>query len=471
MTLAQLIARMRENVAARLAERNTHTAELAQQRDAEVQDEARITELRGLVDAIDAEIDVQNARIAEYEAELARDDAADRLSRQFLPGAKAPSYDEVGRVQREERTYSPGSARQGVSFFRDALNSQHGDLQARQRIERHATEVVVEREQVERATSTSSFAGLVIPQYLVDQAALVARAGRPFANSLTRLPLPADGMSLVIPRGTTGAATAIQATENANVQSTDEVWQNLNVPVVTIAGQQDVSRQSLERGTDVDTLVYLDLAAAYAVSLDQQVLSGSGAGGQMLGVLNTAGVNQATAFTAAATIATFYAKVAGQLNAVQTTRFLAPDLIAMHPRRWNWLLAQLDSSNRPLVLPNMNGPFNAAGIAGAPEDTPSSSPVGWMTGVPIITDASIPTTVGTGPEDQVIVTRKEDLLLWEDGDGAPRQLRFEQTLGNQLTVKLVVYGYAAFTAGRYPTAVGVIGGNAGAGFGLVAPTF
>jgi hypothetical protein len=45
-------------------------------------------------------------------------------------------------------------------------------------------------------------------------------------------------------------------------------------------------------------------------------------------------------------------------------------------------------------------------------------------------------------------------------------------LGNQLTVKLVAYGYIAFTAGRYPTAVGVVGGNAGtAGFGLAAPQF
>ena len=37
-------------------------------------------------------------------------------------------------------------------------------------------------------------------------------------------------------------------------------------------------------------------------------------------------------------------------------------------------------------------------------------------------------------------------LLWEESQ-APRQLRFEQTLGNQLTVKVVAYGYAAFTAG------------------------
>ena len=50
-------------------------------------------------------------------------------------------------------------------------------------------------------------------------------------------------------------------------------------------------------------------------------------------------------------------------------------------------------------------------------------------------------------------------------DCLPKELRFEQTLGNQLTVKLVSYGYAAFTAGRFPTAVGIIGGNSAAGFG------
>jgi two-component sensor histidine kinase len=89
----------------------------------------------------------------------------------------------------------------------------------------------------------------------------------------------------------------------------------------------------------------------------------------------------------------------------------------------------------------------------------------------VITDANLPTSVGTGPEDVVIVARRADLLLWEDGDGTPTELRFEQTLGTQLTVELVAYGYAAFTAGRYPTAVGTIGGNATIGNGLVAPTF
>ena len=52
-----------------------------------------------------------------------------------------------------------------------------------------------------------------------------------------------------------------------------------------------------------------------------------------------------------------------------------------------------------------------------------------------------------------LVVRDYDLLLWEDGDGMPRQLKFEETLAGNLTVKLVAFGYSAFTAGRYPKAV------------------
>jgi hypothetical protein len=73
----------------------------------------------------------------------------------------------------------------------------------------------------------------------------------------------------------------------------------------------------------------------------------------------------------------------------------------------------------------------------------------------------------------VLVLNAPDILLFEEGDGMPNQLRFEQTLGAQLTTKIVCYGYVAATAGRYPKAVGVVGGvdTGGATFGLVAPTF
>jgi len=107
----------------------------------------------------------------------------------------------------------------------------------------------------------------------------------------------------------------------------------------------------------------------------------------------------------------------------------------------------------------------------ADNDADPARIVGVFHGLPVIIDANVPGSVGSGPEDLVFLMDASQAYLWEANGGAPNQMRFEQTLGNQLTVKLVLYGYAAFTAGRYPSAFGIAGGNSGAGFGQIAPTF
>ena len=392
-------------------------------------------------------------------------------------------------VRREERTYSKHKNVAGeTSFFADAFNAQLGDFTARQRLERHLNEVRVENEFVSqretRAVATSGFAGLVVPQYLVDAAALALRNGRPTANICRKLQLPPQGMSLIIPRGTTAATAASQATENSAASNTDEVWTNLTVSVVTIAGQQQVSRQSLERGTPgLDELIYLDLAGAYHAQLDTQVLNGSGSSGQMLGIIQTGSIGAATAFGAAPTAANFSLKVAGQVaNVSGAGAQVSPGYIIMAPRRWGWLNGLVDTSNRPIVVPNAQGPYNAVilnatgassdGGEGSQVSTTLARVVGTLQGLPVIVDPNMPTNVGTNTEDIVVVGDFNQALLWEEGDGMPRMLRFEQTLGNQLTTALVVYGYAAFSAGRYPTAFGKVGGlDSTATFGLVAPSF
>lgn len=470
--LDEMIAALRAEIATSGTERATESdkieavraACLGEKRDPSDDEASQVRAAEARKHEIDTHLGELRARLDDLVAEKESDEAAAKFVRE--QGLTA------GVHVREQRTYRAGGE---FSFFRDAFNATNGGFggDARERIEQHIREARVDGQMSERAQTTGGANGLVIPQYLIDQYALVARSGRPTANVVTKLELPGEGMSIIIPRGTTGASVASQSTENTAASSTDEVWATLTVPVVTIAGQQDVSTQLLQRGgAQIDQIIFADLAAAYAVELDRQVLVGSGSSNQMLGILSTSGINQATAFTAAVTTSTFYTKVAGQINAVETTRYMAPDVIVMHPRRWNWLMSQLDSNGRPLVVPNAQGPFNALGATDGPVNAASVRPAGWIQGIDVITDASVPTAVGTGPEDQVLVMRKEDLLLWEENSGAPSQIRFDQTLGGQLTTKLVAYGYAAFTAGRYPTAVGVVGGNAGtAGYGLIAPTF
>lgn len=434
---------------------------------------ATVTKLAGEVEALRGEIKSDSEYVARSE--------------QTREAAPRPKYDEVTRVTSEPRTYSRAQSESGDrSFFSDVYRAeQRSDYSARERLVRHQKECEVEGELSKRALATGGAAGLVVPQYLIDLAAPILRAGRPFLNVCNHNQIPEQGMSFVIPRGTTGASAALQATENSAVSITDEVWANLTVPVVTIAGQAQVSRQLLDRGAPgTDAIIYMDLARAYHAQLDLQALTANNSPAGFYGVQNTAGIGAATAFGAAPTITNFNLKVAGQINSVAAAGAgVQARVIVMHPRRWSWLLGQVDSTGRPVVFANNVSNFNAAGIitnpgaisadTGGMNNPLQSAFVGiHSSGLPVLTDLNVPAAVGTNSEDLVFVVDNTELFLWEDGDGNPKELRFEQTLGNQLTTTLVVAGYAAFSAGRYPLAVGKVGGlDTVATQGLVAPSF
>lgn len=420
------------------------------------------TEERDLSDAEQKNVDEAFGKVKEL------DERIEYLSDIELRNAKAAELaskvDEANKVEtttkvkvnNEPLTYTRDSK---SSFLVDAFRAQFfSDYNAQSRIARHMQEMEVEQ----RDVGTSAFAGLVVPQYLTDMVAELARAGRPIANSVRSLGLPRDGMTVNISRITTGSAVAVQASENDAVQETNIDDTLLTVNVNTYAGQQDVSRQALERGTGIDEVVFADLAADYAAKLDTAIISGDGTGGTHLGILSTTGIQTVGANTA--TIAALYPKIADAVQKVNSNRYLPATVVYMHPRRWGWFTAQLDSGDRPLVLPNAHSPQNAVGVGQA---AAYGQVVGSLLGLPVITDANLPTNLGASTnEDRIIVARASDLVLWEQGNGAPAQLRFEQTLGGSLTVKLVVYGYSAFTAGRQPNSVAVVQGTA-----LVTPTF
>jgi HK97 family phage major capsid protein len=489
-----------ERSAKRLRDQRNQAADrLAQLREAQGRGEdvgAQIMAVRAAKDALDRDLDDAMDKLRMYKSEQEADNQILLAQSQSYPTAAAQAreasaagdhhferagqraYDQVIRTgdTSEPRVYDPATSARGVSFFTDAWNYMRGsDGGARDRVERHAREVEHHGEMSQRATSTGSFAGLVVPQYLVEQAALLLRTGRPLASAVQHLQIPAQGMSLVIPRGTTGASAAVQASENAAVSSTDEVWGNLTLPVATVAGQQDVSRQSLERGAGVDQLIYRDLVAAYAAAVEAQVVNGTGASGQVLGIMNTSGIGAASAFGAAAGAANFNLKMAGANGAVYGAGWgLSPEAIVMHPRRWAWLTGLVDTTNRPVVQSSLAVAYNSMAVGGyGPADLADTAVVGLhSSGLPVIASLGIPTNVGTLNEDVVLSVDLDQLLLFEDGDGMPRQLSFEQTTGGSLTTKLVVYGYIAFTAGRYPQAVAKVGGvDTVAGNGLIAPTF
>jgi len=404
---------------------------------------------------------------AHSEAERCEGNLAAARRRADIPEAdRRRRPDPVARgSQRTELAYRPDDRR--TSFFRDAFRLEYlHDSQAGERLARNSAEQFeIVREAYPdaefRDVGTGAFAGLVVPQYLIDLYAPLARAGSPFINAVRKQALPDDGMTLNISRLTTGSATAAQATENTAVQETDMDDTLLTINVRTYAGMQDVSRQLLERGSLGDDLIYADLVSAYFTTLDSAAINADGTSGTHLGVRSTVGIVAVTYTDATPTVAELYPKLADAIQQINSGRFEPATTIVMHPRRWGWLTAAVDSSGRPFVIPNSNGPFNAIAVGEAAE---YGQVVGTMHGLPVITDANIPTNLGTN-EDVILVVRMPDDLLWWEGDGMPRQFRFEQVAPPQ-TIRLAVWGYTGFTAGRYPLANATI-----AGTGLIAPTF
>jgi len=363
----------------------------------------------------------------------------------------------TARVTNEPGVYRPDGEH---SFFRDLVHRSE-DPAAGERLARHQEGTKTEQ----RDAATSAFGALVPPQYLTAQYAENLRAGRPFLNAVTSLALPSEGMSLEVPRGTTATTVLQQTTENTGVSETDFDETTLSVPVRTHSGQQDVSRQGLDRGRGVDQIIMSDLASAYATRVDWEALNGTGASGTMFGVRSTTGISTVTCLTASA-----IAHIRGIIDASQqiaSTRFAAPTLIVAHPRRWGFWAAATDSSGRPLVDVSASGmnTWGAGNLSG-------NGPVGSIAGIPVVLDPNIPTTVSTSTitgatEDVVIVTRREDVLHWsEPGSPEPLRVRYDATGAGNLTVKIVAWGYNAFDAGRYPTATRILTGS---GFGT--PSF
>src|SRR5204863_5524003 len=115
----------------------------------------------------------------------------------------------------------------------------------------------------------------VAPLWLQDEFVTFARAAGAVVNALGPRPLPPNTDSINLPRMSTGTAVATQADNNA-VQETDAAFDTISADVKTIAGLQDVSRQVVDRAVPgVDEVIFSDLAKAYVVKLDTDVINSS----------------------------------------------------------------------------------------------------------------------------------------------------------------------------------------------------
>lgn len=442
-----MLERIRELIARALDERaaadhkvqDILAAVEADERTELTEDEDRaFAEARSELQAIDERLEELRSREADFvELEERRAAASKAVA---TVAATAPI-----RVATDEHTYRADGEH---NFLADAYAAEvRHDPAARERVERARAEALAEYR-----STTGNFGGLVVPQYLTDRFAPVLKSGRPFLNAVTSVPLPEAGMNLTIPRGATGTSVAAQETQNTEVNNQTFTESDLVVPVRTFAGQQVVSRQSIDRGTGIGEILMADLFADYATKVNVSAISGDGSAGGHWGILNTTSVQ--TAAWTGTTGASLLSSLHNAIGKVNSARYMAADVIFMHPRRWAWLCAQSDTAGRPLV--QVDGPgYNAQGNG----DAAGYGAVGSVAGIPVVIDAGVPITLGaSSDEDRIIVTRRSDVLFMEDA-GAPVGLQFEEVLGENLSVQMVVFGYSAFTAGRYPVATCVLQGT------------
>lgn len=403
-------------------------------------------------------------------------------------------------VTREPRTYERHDIRS--SYLRDLAATRYplGNIdpdEAQARLSRHANEVRVDLPQIERRLAAQkggyaqeireegddrsyeiryeqekrdldrtdgSGGELVPPLWMVEDWISVARASRVVADQCNMMPLPAGTDSINVPRVATGTTTAIQTADNAAISDTDATTDSVQANVKTIAGQQDISLQAVEQSPIAfDQIIFSDLGEDHAVKTDVQVIDGSNAGNQVRGILAIPSIDTTAYTDASPTVAELYPKLADSANQVASTRFRPVTHIFMHPRRWYWLLAAVDSSNRPLVAMNAQGPQNALIQALDGNPFAEGGIVGMTPFGPIWIDPNIPTAEGGGTEDVIIETRAQELYLWE---GPVRTRVLESPGSDTLTLRFQLYNYLAFMPHRRAASTSIISGT-----GLVPPTF
>jgi HK97 family phage major capsid protein len=421
----------------------------------------RCDELHNRVRQLEAEERDRRARIAE-----ARQVTLSPDSHIEQPGDGSADSDLYARGGAGGGVYARGGQR---SYFADLYAAQrYNDPPARGRLIRHRQERQErQRAGVERRdlSSTDGVGGdFVAPIWLEQEWIGAVRAGRAFANIVRTLPLPPGTDSINLPKLLTGAATSAHADLGA-VQETDPTTGTITVPVKTLAGQVDVSRQALERSAPgLDEVLLADLAADYAQRLDLQILTGSGSGANARGVLSDPNRIQVTWTQATPTIAGLFGRIADAAQQIAAQRFASATHIVMHPRRWAWITAAADTTGRPLIEPV--GGQGSAAQPGQASQLAADGIVGTLQGLQVVIDPNLPTNLGAGTnEDVIVVTRAEDNVLFELPNGPVLRI-FEDVLSGQLAVRLQAYSYFAFSSERLPKANATISGT-----GLTPPAF
>jgi hypothetical protein len=239
--------------------------------------------------------------------------------------------------------------------------------EARRRL---AREAAYQREQRDlTTTSATAFVPTGAPAYISGAFSEAARARGVLASILPVHDLPKSGMVLTTPRITTGSVTEVQGTENTSMADDDIVEGLASSPVATIESSAELSQQLLDRADPsfADVVMARELGSALGERLDQQLLSGSGTGGEMLGLVTVATVATTSYTDASPTPREAHVALLTAAAAQSIALGVAPDALLMSPRRRFWFGTWPTTGLEPAVITWPAEPFDVPAIPTAAE--------------------------------------------------------------------------------------------------------
>lgn len=368
----------------------------------------------------------------------------------------------LGRVSvKESLIYQENSPH---SYFKDLVFATvRSDVEAQSRLDAHGRQMIIEK-RADVTTSDPGGASFIPPLYMGQDWIESAVGGRPFADAVPKIPLSPVGKRMDFPRVQVSPTVAVQVNEADAVNELDFDGETYSVNKVTIAGQNDVSIQTLEfTDPSIDVVIMRELVRSYNQQLDSQLIYGTGANGQHRGIKTVVVSDSGNTSTfSSGNGAALLGKMYDGLSQVATNQpGFEADTVLIHSRRAAWMASHRDANGNLFQQGQL---FLAAGQQGQPSGFGGSGFVSNVAGLNVIRDPNILTNQGTGTnEDDVYVMDIDELLLAE---GPQRTRVLQEVLSGTLQVRIQLYAFSAFAGGRRPKVITRISGA-----GLATPTF
>jgi HK97 family phage major capsid protein len=364
---------------------------------------------------------------------------------------------------RESRTYSKDAPH---SYYRDRILTGlqlHGHEEARARLAQHGTEVRGEiadgnskegrralrqirrqyttEDEFRTGMTTTSAVQFVTPEYFNELYGAWLQYPPTFTKAAVQVPDEGYGVTMNIPSFATGATVA-QHTENTAVSNSSPTDVMLSSTMVEQAGEVDVSQQLWDRTPKgFDQFVHAQLLQNFWQVVDTYIITQA-----LVGV---------TAITSA-TYATskLWAGLNDAAAQMETTSGTAmqPSHLFMTPNMYRYLCAQVDSSGRPLLLPNPLPPFDTAD-----EKLTQMGYTGErILDFPVYRDGNIPVVSGT--QTQMLVANMTDIFVCVT-EPTFRSTLGANALGGNLTIACSLYALTGVII-RHAGSLQTLGGAA-----------